>query len=71
MDAILDPLVRMFDVNPGILLGVFVFMAASSLSFGVMATIRVRGSVKRRAAEMAIDGPRRPAENHPLRSQPA
>jgi tight adherence protein C len=44
-------------------LGFFVFMAASSLSLGVMATIRVRGSVKRRASDVALDGSRRASEN--------
>lgn len=63
MDAIFEPLFQVFDANPALVLGFFVFMAASSLSFGVMATIRVRGSVKRRAADIAFDGPRKPAEN--------
>ena len=63
MDALFEPLFRIFDANPGLVLGLFVFMAASSLSFGVMATIRVRGSVKRRAADVALDGARRPADN--------
>ncbi len=63
MDALFEPLFRIFDANPGLVLGLFVFMAASSLSFGVMATIHVRGSVKRRAADVALDGGRRPAEN--------
>src|SRR5690606_27638444 len=47
----------------GLVLSLFVFMAASTLSFGVMAAVRVRGSVKRRAADISADGPRRPAEN--------
>lgn len=63
MEALFEPLFRVLDTNPGLVLGVLVFMAASSLSFGVMATIRVRGSVKRRAAEISIDGPRRAADN--------
>ncbi len=63
MDALFEPLFRVLDANPGLVLGVLVFMFASSLSFGVMATIRVRGSVRRRAADISIDGPRRPAEN--------
>jgi tight adherence protein C len=63
MDALFEPLFKILDANPGLVLGFFVFMAASSLSFGVMATIRVRGSVKRRAADVALDGARRPADN--------
>ena len=63
MDAMLEPLFRVFDANPGLILGLFVFMAASTLSFGVMAAVRVRGSVKRRAADISADGPRRKTEN--------
>jgi tight adherence protein C len=63
MDAIFEPLFLVFDANPALVLGFFVFMAASSLSFGVMATIRVRGSAKRRASDVAHDGPRRASEN--------
>jgi tight adherence protein C len=63
MDGLFEPLFQVFDSNPGFMLGLFVFMAASTLSFGVMALIQVRGSVKRRAAEVAIDGRRRNAEN--------
>src|SRR5690606_35256904 len=63
MEALFEPLLRVLDTNPGLVLGVLVFMAASSLSFGVMAAIRVRGSVKRRAAEISIGGPRRAADN--------
>ncbi len=61
MDAILDPLLAFFDENPTIVMGSLVFIAASSLVFGIMAAIRVRGSVKRRAADISSDGPRRAA----------
>jgi tight adherence protein C len=63
MDALLEPLFRVFDANPGLILGLFVFMAASTFSFGIMAAVRVRGSVKRRAADISGEGPRRAAEN--------
>ena len=63
MDALLEPLLRMMDANPGLVLGAFVFCAVSMLSFGVMATARVRGSVKRRAADISAHGPRRASEN--------
>ena len=63
METIFEPLFGILDANPGLVLGLFVFMAASTLSFGVMAAVRVRGSVKRRAADIATDGPRRQAEN--------
>lgn len=36
------------------LLAVLVFLAAATLSFGLMAAVRVRGSVKRRAAGIAV-----------------
>jgi tight adherence protein C len=63
MGALLQSLTEVFDKNPGMILGMLVFLAASSLSFGVMAAVRVRGSVKRRAAHISADGPRRAAEN--------
>lgn len=63
MDAILDPLLSFFDENPGTVMGFFVFIAASSLVFGIMVAIHARNSVKRRAADIASDGPRRAAEN--------
>ncbi|MDO8533534.1 MAG: type II secretion system F family protein [Xanthobacteraceae bacterium] len=49
------------DDNSTFMLGLLVFLAVSTLAFGVMAAIRVRGSVKRRAADIASDGPRRSA----------
>jgi tight adherence protein C len=63
MDALFEPVFRVFDANPAMVLGFFVFMAASTLSFGVMAALHVRGSVKRRAADIGTTGPRKAAEN--------
>lgn len=63
MDALLQSLIEVFDRNPGIVLGALAFLAASSLSFGVMTAARVRGSVKRRAAHISAGGPRRQAED--------
>jgi tight adherence protein C len=63
MNAILEPLYQLIDAYPGLVLGSFVFLAASLLAFSVMAAIRVRGSVKRRASDISANGPRRPAEN--------
>lgn len=37
----------------GTLVAVFVFLAAATLSFGIMAVVRVQGSVRRRAANIA------------------
>lgn len=62
----MDPLgqiTNFFDENPALIMGSFVFTAAALLAFGVMAAIRVRGSVKRRAADISADGPGRSVEN--------
>jgi len=63
METIFEPFFRLLDAYPGLVLGTFVFMAASSLSFGVMAAVRVRNSVKRRAADISIQVGRRAHEN--------
>ena len=59
MNAMLESFFEFFDNNPSLMLGMFVFFAASTLTFGIMAAIRVRGSVKRRAAEISSGGPGR------------
>src|SRR5215216_1627483 len=41
--------------DPSLMMSVLVFAAAATLAFGVMATVRVRGDVRRRAAGLAID----------------
>jgi tight adherence protein C len=41
--------------NPTLLMSVLVFAAASTVAFGVMATVRVRGDVRRRAAGIGIE----------------
>jgi tight adherence protein C len=63
MDAAFEPLLQMMDANVGAVVGGFVFLATSMLTFAVMATVRVRGSVKRRAADISSHGPRRVTEN--------
>jgi len=51
MYAALDALVSTFGESPaGIVLGVLVFLAATTLAFCVMVMVRVQGAVKRRAA---------------------
>lgn len=40
--------------NPGLVVGVLVFVAVTALAFGGMAAMRVRGEVKRRAAGVAV-----------------
>lgn len=42
--------------DPTLMMSVLVFAAAAMLAFGVMATIRVRTDVKRRAAGIVLDG---------------
>jgi tight adherence protein C len=63
MESTLEPLLQIMDANVGVVVGGFVFLATSMLTFVVMATVRVRGSVKRRAADISSHGPRRAAEN--------
>jgi tight adherence protein C len=41
--------------NPAFMMSALVFAATATLAFGVMAAVRVRGDVKRRAAGLAID----------------
>jgi tight adherence protein C len=67
MRIILDMLPDLSADNPTLMLSLLVFLAAATLAFGVMATIRVRGSVKRRAAEVLADGPARSDDKSSLR----
>jgi tight adherence protein C len=67
MRAILDLLPDMSADNPTVMLSLLVFLAAATLTFGVMATIHVRGSVKRRAAEVLTQGGDRPGDKRSLR----
>ena len=68
MDAILDLMLDLTGGSASVLLGIFVFLAAATLAFVVMAFLRVRGSVKRRAAEVLTDGPsRRESKKNSLR----
>lgn len=56
MTAILDLLTATFGESAaGIVLGVLVFLAATTLAFCVMAMLRVQGAVKRRAAGIRGD----------------
>ena len=52
MDAIFDLIP--FD-DPTLMVSVLVFAATAMVAFGVMATVRVRSDVKRRAAGLSID----------------
>ena len=67
MHIILDLLPDLSADDPTLMLSLLVFLAVATLAFGVMATIRVRGSVKRRAAEVLADGPARSDDKRSLR----
>jgi tight adherence protein C len=56
MNAILDFIGDFSAEQPTLVMSVLVFFAASTLAFGVMAAVRVRGSVRRRTAEILIGG---------------
>lgn len=48
-------LLESFGNNAGMVLGLLVFLAVGTLSFGAMTMLRVRGAVKRRAAGITLD----------------
>jgi tight adherence protein C len=50
MNAVLDVLGPVIDGHPRLMFGALMFLAAATLTFGIMAAIRVRSSVKRRVA---------------------
>jgi len=50
-----------------VMMSLLVFLAAATLAFGVMATLHVRGAVKRRAAEVTVGGPERADDKRSLR----
>jgi tight adherence protein C len=52
----MDPLFTMFGDEASIMVTVLVFLASAVLAFSIMAVLRVRGSVKRRAAGISGDG---------------
>jgi tight adherence protein C len=56
MNAILDFIGDFSAEQPTLVMSVLVFFAASTLAFGLMAAVRVRGSVRRRTAEILIGG---------------
>src|ERR1700693_3711961 len=54
MEAIFDIFASVFADGAALMLAVLVFLATAVLTFGVMAAVRVRGAVKRRAAGIAV-----------------
>jgi tight adherence protein C len=67
MDALLDLLSDLSFDSPTVMMSLLVFLAAATLAFGVMATLHVRGAVKRRAAGVAADGPEASDDKRSLR----
>jgi tight adherence protein C len=67
MGALLDLMSDASLDSPIVMLSLLVFLAAATLAFGVMATIHVRGAVKRRAAGVAADGPEPSDDKRSLR----
>src|ERR1700724_1250672 len=66
MDALLDLLSDPLD-SPAAMMSLLVFLAAATLAFGVMAALRVRGAVKRRAAGVRADDAERADDKRSLR----
>ncbi|MCZ7659619.1 MAG: type II secretion system F family protein [Xanthobacteraceae bacterium] len=56
MDALLDQVLPLFGGDATLALSLFVFLSATLLAFGAMAAMQVRLSVRRRAAELAVEG---------------
>jgi tight adherence protein C len=58
MDNLLDTLTSLFADGSALMLAVLIFLAAAVLAYGMMAAVRIRGAVKRRAAGIgeALDG---------------
>lgn len=56
MDGIATAFTAMFGENfAGLMLGVLVFLAATTLAFVVLATLRAQGAIRRRAAGIHLD----------------
>lgn len=49
----MDPIFTMFGDETSIMLTVLVFLASTTLAFSIMAVVRVRGSIRRRAASIS------------------
>src|ERR1051325_10597596 len=69
MDALLDLLSDPSFDSPTVMMSLLVFMAAATLALGVrwMASLPVRGGVRRRAAGVAADGPEPSDDKRSLR----
>jgi tight adherence protein C len=65
MDSILDTFAGMASNSSALMLAVLVFLATAMATFGVMATARARGAVKRRTAGIAATSGRAAVEEQP------
>jgi len=63
VDDILESLFEQFDNQPMLAIGLLIFLAVATLTFGVMGAMRVRGDVRRRAAGVVAEGTRLPGED--------
>jgi tight adherence protein C len=68
MDSVLDLFVGIFGDSSAMMLGLLVFLAVGTLAFSMMAGVRVRGAVKRRAAGIVEDGEQRQRNEQGSRS---
>ena len=62
----MNPIFTMFGDEASMMVTVLVFLASATMAFAIMAVLRVRGSVKRRAAGISTMGVG-PADAHSLR----
>jgi tight adherence protein C len=63
MDTVVSTLAMTFSDNNSLMLGLLVFLTAGILTFSLMAAVRVRGAVKRRASRIIDEDRRRPARS--------
>ncbi|AXK82511.1 type II secretion system F family protein [Pseudolabrys taiwanensis] len=63
MDTAASIFATMFSDGSSLMLGILVFLTAGILAFSLMAVVRVRGAVKRRAARLVDDSARTPSRS--------
>lgn len=63
MDTISSIFANLFSDGSSLMLALLVFLAAGTLAFSLMAVVRVRGAVKRRASRLMDDDQRKPTRS--------
>ncbi|MCK9918482.1 type II secretion system F family protein [Microbacteriaceae bacterium K1510] len=63
MDTAASILATMLSDSSSLMLGILVFLTAGILAFSLMAAVRVRGAVKRRASRLVDDDARKPSRS--------